>query len=250
VPDEFDVEFGTVAGWTADAVEELGDEYGIVAGCRGSGDPGLLEWLATACGVGAGSALIDVGAGVGGAAAWAVDRYGVRPVLVEPMEEACRAARRIFGHPVVCAAGDRLPFGAETFPAAWCIGVLCTVHDKSALLREIRRVLKPGGSLGMMVLVAEPDLHSEAPRGNEFPRRAELSGLIERAGFVLRELIDAPDAEPPADWQARADCVDEVLGKRHGDDPRWQEAEEQSRKLGHLLTTGQVTRQLVHAVRR
>ena len=247
--EEQDAEFGTVASWTADAVAALGDEYAIVAGCRGSGDPALLDWLARSCALSPSVGMVDVGAGVGGASAWAAEKYGVRPVLVEPMEDACRAERRIFGRTAICASGDRLPFGDRVFDVAWCVGVLCTVHDKFALLREIRRVLRPGGSLGMLVLVAEPGLHSELPRGNEFPDLDELRDLLAQTGFDVRELIEAAGGTEPAEWPRQAQRVDELLAKLHGDDPRWQEAEEQSGKLAHLLETRQLTRRLVHAVK-
>jgi len=243
------VEFGTVAEWTADVVDELGDEYAIVAGCRGSGDPALLDWLAQACEVGPESALLDVGAGLGGAAAWAAEAYGVHPVLVDPMEAACRAVRRMFGRSAVCARGETLPYADDRFDVVWCIGVLCTVHDKPALLRELCRVLRPGGSLGMMVLVAGSGLHSEVPEGNEFPSADELRGLVAEAGFAWRRLSETPSGSMPTEWRRRADRVDELLAKRHGDDPRWQESEQRSQMLSHLLTTRQVTAQLVHAVK-
>lgn len=247
--EELAVEFGTVASWTADAVDELGPEYAIVAGCRGSGDPALLHWLARACRIGPGTSFVDVdvGAGVGGASAWAAQTYGVPPVLVEPMEEACRSARRMFELPTVCAAGGQLPFTDDRFDVVWCVGVLCTVHEKADLLRELRRVLTPGGSLGMMVLVAEPSLHSEVPHGNEFPREDELVRLIDDAGFVLRELVEAPIDSAPTEWTRQADRVDELLEKVHGSDERWLAAQEQAGKMSHLLSTRQVTRRLVHA---
>lgn len=242
-------EFGTVADWTADAVDELGREYAIVAGCRGSGDPALLDWLATACAIGPDTALVDVGAGAGGAAAWAAQTYGVTPVLVEPMEPACRAVRRMFGRTAVRATGETLPFRDGLFDVVWCVGVLCTVHDKSALLRELLRVLKPGGSLGMMVLVADPALHSDVPEGNEFPEADELRRLLAEAGFDLRQLTEAPSGATPDEWTRKDDRVEELLEKRHGTEQAWLDSQEQSRKLAHLLSTRQVTTQLVHAVK-
>jgi hypothetical protein len=75
-------EFNDVAGWTADAVEQLGHRYAIPAACRGSSSPSALAWLAEACELTAGTTLLDVGAGAGGPAAWAAERYGVRKPLV------------------------------------------------------------------------------------------------------------------------------------------------------------------------
>jgi SAM-dependent methyltransferase len=110
--------------------------------------------LAEACELAAGTTLLDVGAGAGGPAAWAAERYGVRPILLEPMQSACRAAARLFGFPVIAADGARMPLRTGSIDAAWCLGVLCTVEDKAALLGEIHRVLVPGASLGLLVVVA------------------------------------------------------------------------------------------------
>ena len=247
--EELTAEFGVVAEWTADVVDELGPEYAIVAGCRGSGDPALLDWLAQACGVGPETALVDVGAGVGGAAAWVAETYGARPALVEPMEAACRAARRMFGWDAVRARGEALPFGDGQFDVVWCVGVLCTVHEKQALLHEIARVLRPGGSLGMTVLVADPALHSAVPKGNEFPEADEVRDLIAGAGLTLRALTEAPNGTTPTEWVLKADQVDEMLRKQHGNDQAWRESEKQGRKLSHLLTTRQVTTRLLHATK-
>jgi SAM-dependent methyltransferase len=148
-------EFDDVAGWTADAVRQLGDRYAIPAACRGSASPTALAWLAEACELSAGLRLLDVGAGVGGPAAWAADRFGVSPILLEPMPAACRAAATLFGLPVVLADGCRIPLRTASVDVAWCLGVLCTIEDKAALLSEIRRVLVPGGSLGLLVVVAQ-----------------------------------------------------------------------------------------------
>src|SRR5690242_867147 len=147
-------EFDDVAGWTADAVERLGERYAIPAACRGSANPAALAWLAEACELRAGSVLLDVGAGAGGPAAWAAGRFGVRPILLEPMPTACRAAARLFGLPVVSADGCRIPLRTGSVDAAWCLGVLDTVRDKVAVLREIHRVLPPGASLGLLVVIA------------------------------------------------------------------------------------------------
>src|SRR5437867_4280938 len=42
---------------------------------------------------------------------------------------------------------DRLPAGDDSFDVAVCSLVLCSVDDQSAALRELRRVLRPGGEL-------------------------------------------------------------------------------------------------------
>lgn len=48
---------------------------------------------------------------------------------------------------VVDGAGERMPFPDGHFDAVVCTLVLCMVPDQGSTLKEIRRVLKPGGRL-------------------------------------------------------------------------------------------------------
>jgi len=154
VTEEMKAEFDTVASWTADVALELGPDYFLPAGCRGSGSPASLRWFLDRLRVTKADRMLDCGAGVGGPAGFAQDEVGVVPVLSEPEEGACRAARRLFGLPVV-QAGSELPFAAESFDVAWCLGVLRTVDDQPSLLGELRRVLTRAARVGMLVFVAQ-----------------------------------------------------------------------------------------------
>ena len=139
--DPMESEFDVVAGWTAEVALDLGRDFHLPAACRGSGSPASLRWFTDRLGLGATDRMLDCGAGVGGPAAFAAAEVGVRPILSEPEPGACRAARRLFGLPVVQAASD-LPFATGAFDVAWSLGVLCTVTDQPGLLRELVRVLE------------------------------------------------------------------------------------------------------------
>ncbi|GAA0966586.1 methyltransferase domain-containing protein [Actinocorallia libanotica] len=244
-----EAEFDDVAGWTADAVAQLGERYAIPAACRGSASPAALAWLAEACELSPGTVLLDVGAGAGGPAAWAARRFGVRPILVEPMPAACRAASRMFGLPVIKADGRSMPLPSASIDAAWCLGVLDTVEDKAALLREIHRVLKPGASLGLLVVVARDRRISPVPEGNHFPTQAELAAVLDETGFDLVEQVQRPN-DAPLSWSRRAARVAEVVALRHRAERAYELAAHQSASFTRLFASGQASIQLVHAVPR
>ena len=235
-----EAEFDTVAGWTEEAVRALGPEYAIPAGCRGTGSEAALRWLSDRLDLSPGTRMVDSGAGVGGPAAWLAAERGVRPVCAEPMEAAVRASRRLFGLESVVAPGQQLPFGDDSFDAGWCLGVLCTTSDKAGALAELRRVLRPGGRLGLLVFVADGPLTPPLPEGNEFPAEEELLGLLRDAGFTLEESTDADLGDSPEEWKERADAVDAEVERRHGNDPAFQQAQENAERVGRLLSAGEL----------
>jgi SAM-dependent methyltransferase len=241
-------EFGTVAGWTEEAVRALGPEHAVPAGCRGSGSEGALRWLADALAVRPGDRMLDSGAGVGGPAGWLAAERGVRPVCAEPMVPAVHAGRVLFGLPAVVALSQALPFTGDSFDVAWCLGVMCTTEEKPALLAELRRVLVDGGRLGLLVFVADAPLPPPLPQGNSFPSSAEVEQLLAAAGFRITGTTEADLSDSPPEWQQRADAVDAEVQRRHREDARWVEAEEQSGRVGRLLGSGALRPWLVSAV--
>ncbi|WP_448638523.1 class I SAM-dependent methyltransferase [Geodermatophilus sp. URMC 63] len=231
-----EAEFGTVAAWTEEAVRALGPEYAVPAGCRGSGSNGALRWLADRLDPRPGVRFLDSGAGVGGPAGWLAAEHGLRPVCAEPMVAAARASHRLFGLPSVASVAQQLPLADASFDAAWCLGVLCTTSDKAGLLSELRRVLSADGRLGLLVFVADRELAPPLPEGNEFPSEEETRRLLGDAGFELTESTDAHLGDSPTEWTARADAVDAEVARRHGTHPAYLQAQEQSRRVGRLLS--------------
>jgi SAM-dependent methyltransferase len=243
-----DAEFDVFATWTLEAVQRLGPDHAIPAGCRGSASPGALAWLGEACELTPGSSLVDVGSGVGGPAAFAAERFGVRPILIEPRLGACRAAHTLFGMPSLAGAGDRLPLPSGSVDAAWCLGVICTTTQKADVIGELRRVLRPGASLGLLVFVGPHPHPAGSPDGNEFPTTTTVLELLAEAGFDVLEQVDADDfAAPPLSWTERADRVHHAIEQAHGSDPLFAVAQDQQHRIGRLLASGQVTGRLLHA---
>jgi SAM-dependent methyltransferase len=246
--DAMEAEFDVLARWTVEAVQRLGPDHALPAACQGSASPAGLDWLSHACGLAPGVRLLDVGGGTGGPAAYAASRSGARPLLVEPMPGACRAATRLFGLAAVVGAGEALPVATGGAEAAWCLGVLCTSPRRPALLRELRRVLRPGRPLGLLVFVRHAKRLPDAPEGNDFPSPAELHRQLDAAGLAVADRAELAElAPPPPSWVAKADRVSDAVAREHRSDPRYDQVHDQRDRMARLLADGAVTGLLVHA---
>jgi SAM-dependent methyltransferase len=244
--DAMDAEFDTVAEWTAEVAVDLGPDFYVPAGCRGSGSPAALDWLIDELRLEAGESLLDSGGGVGGPAAYAAQAIGVTPLLVEPEAGACRAARRLFGFPVVQALGAALPLPDAAVDAAWSLGVLCTTPDQSGLLTELRRTVRAPGRIGLLVFVARDDVSDDQPEGNNFPTANGLEALVADAGLRIQSWRGTADLPAiPQEWSRRVDAVSDALAQRHETSEAWQIAERQSRQMGKLLGDKRITGEML-----
>lgn len=151
-----------------------------------------------------GQRVLEVGPGTGYYAVHAARWLGpdgtldVLDVQQEMLDHTSRRARGLGLENVVTARGDAsaLPYADGSFDAAYLALVLGEVPDQDAALRELRRVLKPGGRLVVGELFPDPHM---VPFG-ALRERAEAAGLRferrvgGRAGYFVAFL--APDAEP------------------------------------------------------
>lgn len=118
-----------------------------------------------------GQAVLDLGCGSGLDAIIAAGRVGPsgRVTAVdfsEAMLERTRCAASLLGLAqltAVHASGERLPFEDDSFDVALVNGIFNLNPDRSGVMRELARVLKPGGQLCAAELVlAMPVQRSES----------------------------------------------------------------------------------------
>lgn len=135
-------------------------------------EAGLLAWRTALLAPLSGSVL-EIGAGTGRnlgryppAVTWLVmtepDR-NMRAILERQVRAGSREGE------VVDAPAEHLPFPDGTFDAVVSTLVLCSVVDPDAALREIHRVLRPGGRLVFLEHVAA----AERPARLRWQRRIE-----------------------------------------------------------------------------
>ena len=167
--------------------------------------------------------LLDVGAGIGGPAAYAAGRTGVRPVLVEPEPVACRAAATALRRARHPGRRDRAAVRGCPVGLAWCLGVLCTAPARTPswpCCGELRRIVRPGGRIGLLVYLAAHPRLDDPPQGNHFPASTDLHALLRRATSTCWPWPTPQDMpEPPASWQDRTAAVERELQRRFGHTP-------------------------------
>lgn len=132
-----------------------------------------------------GERLLEIGPGIGIhslpiaeslAPSGTLDVFDVQQDMLD--EVTARARARGIGN-ITARQGDArsLPYADASFDGAYLIGVLGEVPDGAAALRELRRVLKPGGRLVVGEVLFDPDY---VPPGALRARAEQASFTFER----------------------------------------------------------------------
>ncbi len=150
-----------------------------------------------------GKTVLDLGC-AGGFMAEAMAKRGAEVTGIDPASAAIDAARahaRQEGHDIRydTGVGEDLPYQDGVFDAVVCVDVLEHVADLDQVLREVARVLKPGGLFlydtinrnpvaRLATITVAEDILRLLPRGTHDPamfiKPAELTSAMTRAGLT------------------------------------------------------------------
>lgn len=166
--------------------------------------------MARLAGIGEGTKVLDVGAGIGGPARTLTRHFGASVTALDATARFCalnaelnRRAQLDGQIAVVQGDGRSLPFEDASFDVVWTQAVWQSVEDKAALLAEARRVLVPGGRFAAFEVLAGPTaadgLHlpvpwATTPEESFLVDPATARELAERAGFEVAHWIEGMDA--------------------------------------------------------
>lgn len=182
------------------------------------------EAIARAAGVGPGTRVLDVGCG-GGEFLTMLASLGADATGVDPAA-GMRALAAAAGHEICPGDAEHLPFADAEFEVVTAVNSLHLAADTAAALRELTRLLRPGGRLAVANwaeaarndvdaierAVAEADESDPHPDG---PLRA--AGGLE-AAFAAAGLSVAASGIADAPWRATDDET-LVQGLLLGEDP-------------------------------
>ena len=138
--------------------DQIAPQYSVVGAAMSLGQDG--RWrkaMVDRVGAMPGSLVLDVASGTGLVARQLAARKRLRVIALdasEPMLRAARPADLLAGlaaqiHPVLGRA-ESLPFADATFDALTFTYLLRYVDDREATLRELARVVRPGGTVACL----------------------------------------------------------------------------------------------------
>ena len=162
--------------------------------------------------------VVEVGCGPHGVVRYLFDKsrlkVGLDPLIREFPERPRSESRTAY----VAGVGESIPVRDDFADLVLCINVLDHVIDANQILREIRRILKPEGTLVLEVhtfpALLKPFLLFDHPHTFHWTKH-EMNRMVKAAGFVIRKTVDR---EFPIElsWKSRLNPAHwkYVFGKR------------------------------------
>ena len=186
-----------------------------------------------------GTRVLDVGSGTGGPAIYMASKSGCLMTGVEVNDVGIEVSRRLAANSgigdrvsFVQADGMAMPFEDESFDVAISMNVMNVFEDKVGLFREVRRLLRPGGTWAFLSGTfdfdeGDDDIRARMARGYAIPQYtdtlASYKAKLAEAGFVIDEVVEyISDFRVQMDrwrrgWIANRDAIAEEQGAEQTD---------------------------------
>ncbi len=209
MPDKVDLYNTSYGNYATEVYSEVrketyGEDFGQTSWATAKEFREIFKWL----GLKSSSSVLEIGCGTGGCALFLTETLGCRVTGLDLNEDGIRAANELalakgldslakFEHRDV---GHALAFPDSTFDAAYSNDAMCHIPGRLAVLKELRRVLKPGSrffysdALVITGMVSNEELAARSSIGYYlFVPPGENEKLIEAAGFRLLRADDATE---------------------------------------------------------
>lgn len=214
------------------------DDLSAVDEFHGRGRTATTE-LAGLLKIAARDRVIDVGCGLGGPSRFLAHRFGCKvsgidltPGFIRTAQMLTRLLKleHLVDHQVASALD--LPFPDQSFDVVWSQNVAMNIADRRRYYGEMRRVLKPGGRLGISEVLAGsggvpllPAPWASDPAASHCFAEGEVRRMMQESGLRIVHWVDQTE-ESRAQGTARVAALDApppplglhlILGARIGE---------------------------------
>ena len=167
-------------------------------------DPSALQRVITLAGVRRGDRVLDVATGTGVLLPFIAEACGEEGLIAAfdfsfPMVQQAREKFAAPGRAFVQADVQALPFGAAVFDRVICNASFPHFEDRALSLREMARVLRPGGTLVISHPIGRAAVNARHRESggpvteDRVPAPPAMLALLRSAGFREAEVVDEPD---------------------------------------------------------
>lgn len=107
--------------------------------------------------------------------------FDIQPKMLKQLEAKLKRSenRDIKNIELILGSAYELPFGDNSLDVVYMVTVLQEIPDKKKALKEIRRVLKPGGILAVTEFLPDPD----------YPLKSTTIKIGKEAGFIFVQAL-------------------------------------------------------------
>lgn len=150
----------------------------------------------------AGESVLDIGCGSGILVPLILERIGPGGKLheVDYAEKMIEVNRSLHNDPrieFIVSSADKVDIPGGSFDTAICFACFPHFEDKQGTLKNINRMLRPGGKLAISHCNSSEEINNhhrkhECVMNDHLPTSEKMSEMISLAGFEIKQFIDEP----------------------------------------------------------